>query len=166
MTWVQRKKTNQLNISQYEKYGNLLDHDKLREATTHNRATQYGNVAVRFKKDKVTCTWTAGDSLSERYQPSLVTDPKAVSYDDMSESRLPVKGTQTNNMTKFRSDNISSYLELQFHGDVTVDCVESLTFPYDLTEKANSKYLGFAQKWKGIGAEIYYVKNGKLEKLP
>lgn len=159
------EKANQLNISQYEKYGNLLDHDKLREATTHNRATQYGNVAVRFKKDKVTCTWTAGDSLSERYQPSLVTDPKAVSYDDMYESKLPVKGTQTDNMTKFRSDNISSYLELQFHGDVTIDCVESLTFPYDLTEKAKSKYLGFAQKWKSIGTEVFYIKNGKLEKL-
>jgi hypothetical protein len=113
----------------------------------------------------VTCTWTAGDSLSERYQPSLVTDPKAVSYDDMYESKLPVKGTQTNDMTKFRSDNISSYLELQFHGDVTIDCVESLTFPYDLTEKAKSKYLGFAQKWKSIGVEVYYVKNGKLEKM-
>ena len=67
--------------------------------------------------------------------------------------------------TKFRSDNISSYLELQFHGDVTVDCVESLTFPYDFTEKAKSKYLGFAQKWKSIGTEIYFIKNGKLEKL-
>lgn len=159
------EKANQLNISQYEKYGNLLDHDKLREATTYNRAMQYGNVAVRFKKDKVTCTWTAGDSLSERYQPSLVTDPKAVSYDDMYESKLPVKGTQTNDMTKFRSDNIISYLELQFHGDVTIDCVESLTFPYDLTERAKSKYLGFAKKWKSIGAEVYYIKNGKLEKL-
>lgn len=159
------EKANQLNISQYEKYGNLLDHDKLREATTYNRATQYGNVAVRFKKDKVICTWTAGDSLGKRYQPSLVTDPKAVSYDDMRESKLPVKGTQTNDMTKFRDDNIISYLELQFHGDVTIDCVESLTFPYDLTEKAKSKYLGFAQKWKSIGTEIYFIKNGKLEKL-
>jgi hypothetical protein len=48
---------------------------------------------------------------------------------------------------------------------VTIDCVESLTFPYDLTEKAKSKYLGFAQKWKSIGTEVFYIKNGKLEKL-
>lgn len=84
---------------------------------------QYRNVAVRFKKDKVTSTWTAGDSLSERYQPILVTDPKAVSYDDMYDCKLSEKGTQTNDMTKFRRDNICSYLELRFHGDVTVDCV-------------------------------------------
>lgn len=158
-------KSNQLKINQYEKYGNLLDHDKLREGTTHNRATQYGNVAVRFKKDKVTCAWTAGDSLGETYQPSLVTDPKAVSYDDMSEWRLPVKGTQTDDMTKFRDEKISSYLELQFHGNVTIDCVESLTFPYDLASPDKSTYLGYAKKWKSIGVEVYYVKNGKLEKM-
>ena len=28
-----------------------------------------------------------------------------------------------------------------------------------------SKYLGFAQKWKSIGTEVFYIKNGKLEKL-
>lgn len=159
------EKSNQLEIFEYEKYGNLLDHDKLREVTGYNRASQYGNVAVRFKKDKVICTWTAGDSLGESYQPSLVTDPKAVSYDDMSLRRLPTKGTKVENMMDFRDHNINSYLELQYHGSVTVDCVESLTFPYDLTDKAKASMLEVAKKWQKTGAEVYYVKNGKLEKL-
>lgn len=158
-------KSNQLAIGQYEKYGNLLDHDKLREFNSHNRARQYGNVTVRFKKDKVVCTWTAGDSLGETYQPSLVTDPKAVSYDNMYEKKLPKLGTDTSDMAKFRNNNISSYLELQFHGDVTVDCVESLTYPYDLMDKARAKHLETAKKWQSIGAEVYYINNGKLEKL-
>lgn len=158
-------KANQLKIGQYEKYGNLLDHDKLREFKSHNPATQYGNVTVRFKKDKVVCTWTAGDSLGETYQPSLVTDPKAVSYDDMSERKLPKLGTDTSNMANFRDNNIRSYLELQFHGDVTIDCVESLTYPYDLMDKARAKHLETAKKWQSIGAEVYYIKNGMLKKL-
>ena len=37
----------------------------------------------------------AGDSLSERYQPSLVTDPKAVSYDDMYEKFRRLTGSTT-----------------------------------------------------------------------
>lgn len=68
-------------------------------------------------------------------------------------------------MANFRDNNIRSYLELQFHGDVTIDCVESLTYPYDLMDKARAKHLETAKKWQSIGAEVYYIKNGKLEKL-
>ena len=83
--------------------------------------------------------------LGERYQPSLVTDPKAFSYDNMDERKLPKKGTDPSDMVDFRRNKISTYLELQFHGDVTIDCVESLTFPYDLTDQAKSKYLNYAK---------------------
>ena len=109
----------------------------------------YRNVAVRFKKDEETCTWTAGDSLSERFLPSLITDPKVVSYDDMYESKLPVKGTQTNDMTKFRSDNI-----MQFHGGLMVDCVESLAFPYEPNRKGEVQVF-----WLRPKVEIYRNRN-------
>ena len=66
---------------------------------------------------------------------------------------------------KFKRDHISSYLELQFHGDLTVDCVESLTYPYDLMESRYSKHLAIAKKWKAAGAKIYYIANGKLCQL-
>lgn len=53
----------QLSRQEYEKYGSLLDHDILR-SLKNNPARQYGNVEVRFKKDKVNATWTAINHLS------------------------------------------------------------------------------------------------------
>lgn len=153
----------QLSRHEYEKYGNLLDHDILR-SITHNTATGYGNVEVRFKKDKVIATWTAGDSLGCTYQPSLVSDPRSCSFDDL--YKTPNSGNiQTDDLVKFKRDHISRYLELQFHGDLTVDCVESLTYPYDLTESRYSRHLAIAKKWKAAGAKIYYIANGKLCQL-
>lgn len=153
----------QLARHDYEKYGNLLDHDILR-SITHNTATGYGNVEVRFKKNKVIATWTAGDSLGCRYQPSLVCDPRSCSFDDL--YKTPDNGNvQTDDLVKFKHDHISSYLELQYHGDLTVDCVESLTYPYDLMESRYSKHLAIAKKWKAAGAKIYYIANGKLCQL-
>ena len=153
----------QLARNDYEKYGNLLDHNIV-ESMAHNTARQYGNVEVRFKKDKVIATWTAGDSLGETYQPSLVSDPRSCSFDNL--SKTPSSATiQVSDLAKFKRDHISSYLELQYHGDLTVDCVESLTFPYDLKETSRSRYLNVAQKWKAKGVKIYYVVNGTLYQL-
>lgn len=153
----------QLARHDYEKYGNLLDHNIV-ESMAHNTARQYGNVEVRFKKDKVIATWTAGDSLGERFQPSLVSDPRSCSFDDLYNTPMS-SSVQTSDLAKFKRDHISSYLELQYHGDLTIDCVESLTFPYDLKDLSRSRYLSVAQKWKAKGAKIYYVVNGTLYQL-
>lgn len=153
----------QLERHDYEKYGNLLDHNIV-ESMAHNTARQYGNVEVRFKKDKVIATWTAGDSLGERFQPSLVSDPRSCSFDDLYNTPMS-SSVQTSDLAKFKRDHISSYLELQYHGDLTIDCVESLTFPYDLKDPSRSRYLSVAQKWKAKGAKIYYVVNGTLYQL-
>ena len=45
------------------------------------------------------------------------------------------------------------------------DKTESLTFPYDLKDCSKSKYLDYAEKWKGVGAKNFYIKKGKLEEL-
>lgn len=130
----------------------------------HNPARFYGNVEVRFKKDKVIATWTAGDSLGMRFQPSLVSDPKSCSFDDL--HNPPTSGVeQTQNLSEFRSKHISSYIELQYHGDLTIDCVDSITFPYDLTAPAQSKFLAIAYKWKATGAKIYYIVKDVLYQL-
>ena len=154
----------QLSRHEYEKYGNLLDHD-IAKSMAHNTTTQYGNVEVRFKKDKVIATWTAGDSLGKQYQPSLVSDPRSCSFDDL--YKTPTNASiQVKDLAKFKRDHISSYLELQYHGDLTIDCVESLTFIYDLNKSSHSKYLAIARKWKAAGAKIYYIDdNGDLKQL-
>jgi len=153
----------QLERKEYEKYGHLLDHDIV-QSMSHNTARQYGNVEVRFKKDKVVATWTAGDSLGQRYQPSLVSDPRSCSFDDLIKTPTS-KNTQTSSFVQFERTHISSYLELQYHGELTVDCVESITFPYNLHEASRSKMLTVANKWKAAGVKVYYVDGGTLYQL-
>ena len=160
----------QLARAEYEKYGNLLDRDIHRSLKDGNPARQYGNCEVRFKKDKVVCTWTAGDSLGCTYQPSLVSDPKAMSFDAMGDrgwKNPPLRGADVTDMGKFRNRHINSYLELQYHGEVTVDCIESIAFPYDLlNSSAGKKYLAMAKRFKNKGVKIYYMgDDGALHQL-
>lgn len=153
----------QLERTEYEKYGNLLDHDILR-SMQNNTARSYGNVEVRFKKDKVVATWTAGDSLGVRYQPSLVSDPKACSYDNFYNTPTS-RNIQTTNLVEFKKQHISTYLELQYHGQLTVDCIESITYPYDILDGLHDKFLKIAKEFKKKGATIYYVKGNALYEL-
>lgn len=155
--------TQQLARTEYEKYGNLLDHDILR-SMQNNTARSYGNVEVRFKKDKVVATWTAGDSLGVRYQPSLVSDPKACSYDDFYNTPTS-SNIQTANLVEFKKKHISTYLELQYHGQLTVDCIESITYPYDILDGSHDNFLKVAKEFKKKGASIYYIKGNALYKL-
>lgn len=152
----------QLPRREYEKYGSLLDHDIL--ASLHsNPARGYGNVEVRFKKSKVIATWIPEDTLNTggHYQPSLCSDPKACSFDNS--SRLPKGETSTKSFTEWRRKHVGwAYMELQYHGNLTPDCVESITFPYDIT---TSSYYNVALRWKKAGAKIYYRKDGKLYRL-
>lgn len=155
--------TQQLARTEYEKYGNLLDHNILR-SMRNNTAREYGNVEVRFKKDKVVATWTAGDSLGVRYQPSLVSDPKACSYDDFYNTPTS-SNIQTANLVEFKKKHISTYLELQYHGQLTVDCIESITYPYDILDGSHDNFLKVAKEFKKKGASIYYIKGNALYKL-
>lgn len=155
--------TQQLARTEYEKYGNLLDHDILR-SMQNNTARSYGNVEVRFKKDKVVATWTAGDSLGVRYQPSLVSDPKACSYDDFYNTPTS-SNIQTANLVEFKKKHISTYLELQYHGQLTVDCIESITYPYDILDGSHDIFLKVAKEFKKKGASIYYIKGNALYEL-
>ena len=153
----------QLSRSEYEKYGNVLDHD-IKKSMKYNTAKQYGNVEVRFKRDKVIATWTAGDSLGRDFQPSLVSDPKSCSFDNLY-CTPDNANIQTKDLAKFKREHIASYIELQYHGKLTIDCVESLTYPYDLKHPSCSNFLEVAKKWKEAGVSIYYMKDGELFQL-
>ncbi len=155
--------TQQLARTEYDKYGNLLYHNILR-SMRNNTARSYGNVEVRFKKDKVVATWTAGDSLGGIYQPSLVSDPKACSYDNFYNTPTS-SNIQTANLVEFKKKHISTYLELQYHGQLTVDCIESITYPYDILDGSHDIFLKVAQEFKKKGASIYYIKGNALYKL-
>lgn len=154
----------QLERQEYEKYGNLLDHN-IFNSLKNNTATQYGRVEVRFKKNKVIATWTAGDSLGERWQPSLCSDPKSCSFDDSSNTPTS-RHIDVSDLAKFKRNHIARYLELQYHGNLTTDCVESLAFPYDLTSPSRSYEYNIAMKWKNKGVKVYYItSDGNLGQL-
>lgn len=145
----------QLPRHDYEKYGNLLDHN-IEESLYNNTATQYGRIEVRFKKSSVVATWTPQDSLGCRCQPSLTSDPKACSFDDM--RNVPHDTTESvKDLNKFKNNYIWSYLELQYHGELTLDCVESIAFPYDITEQSRAHLLQVARQWKARGVKVYFL---------
>lgn len=155
----------QLKRHEYEKYGSLLDHNILDSINKYNYAKDYGNVEVRFKKDKVIATWTAGDSLCQRWQPSLCSDPKACSFDNS--PRTPTtKDVDTNDLYTLRRSHTYDYIELQYHGELTIDCVESLAFPYDITSPRWKRELEIAKGWKKTGVKVYYLNSsGGLSQL-
>lgn len=147
-----------LTNEQYEKYGSLLDHNIERSMSRRNSANQYGEVEVRFHKDKVICTWTWDDSLTCDYQPTLVTDPKINSFGHY----FDFDGFKsTDSMREFlRGDNPTRYIELQFHGDLTFSSVKSVTFPINVYESYGKRI----EEMKRMGVEVYYMKDGKLMK--
>ena len=145
---------------EYEKYGHVLDRDKYTAYT--KGLTHYGDVQVRFKKDKTLATWTFNDSLNPEgvyFQPSLTTDPRVESFDRKGSGIKDMKDSWIKSVEKLRKDLGTDYIELQFHGELTIDAVESLTFG-DNPEKLIAKTL--IDKLKSKGIELWYVNGGKV----
>lgn len=153
----------QLPRHDYEKYGNLLDHDILR-SMSYGAAKNYGDVEVRFKKDKVIATWTAGDSWGLDFQPTLVSDPRSCSFDNL-RCAPDSRNIQTDDLVDFIRHHISGYIELQYHGELTVDCVDSITYGFDLKDSYHRGDLKVAEKWKNIGVKVFYIAQGNLYQL-
>lgn len=151
----------QFKRSEYEKYGHLLDRDKY-DAYKHN-LTQYGDVQIRFKKDKVLTTWTFDDSLwpaFEYYQPSLTSDPQVCSFDGKRNSDrkmkqiMPKPTDDISKLWEWQKQKGTSYIELQYHGKLTIDDVESIVFG-KYPETIISKDL--IKKLLDKGIELYYI---------
>ncbi len=169
----------QLERSDYEKYGYLIQKDKL--AAINNRLEGYGN--CRFKKEKVgkRTTWQLGDSLENINvaQPSPVTKPSAVSFDDMITydefAKMDLFGNPSlsiddllKNSTGFTGEN-NPYIELQYHGKLSMDDVESITFLKPPRDKApvneNDDWISkdLADKLVAKGIEIFYMEGKELK---
>ncbi len=158
---------------EYEKYGCLLDKDKKRSLATSN-GSQYGDVEIRFKKDKVVTTFTMDDSLDTSWSitPSLTTDPKAMSVhfdSSLSESDTVRRiykaglGHKEGNTLEGLVDAMnSSYIELQYHGMLTAEHVESITFQSLAQARRAKKGVKLAAE-KGI--DIFYLEDGEIKKL-
>lgn len=155
----------QLARSEYEKYGHLLDKD-LADSYMNN-LTHYGGTQVRFKKENVKCTFTMDDSLCKDYQPSLTSNPSHTSFDDTSwkklDSALPSLTDEKPSVRRTQGNLRSSYIELQFHGKVTIDDVESIVVrnkPGIIENRCEIKK-ETADKLVAKGIKVFYMEKGK-----
>ena len=159
----------QLKRREYEKYGLLLNRDKFADnIVTKNSISPsagYGSIEIRFKKDRVQATWTPEDSLGSRCQPSLISDPKSSSWDNLSQLNdyfIKHKRMPDNFESFFNEGLIDRYIELQYHGDLTVDCIESILFPYRPNTPTDMETIRIA---KSKGILVYCRLDGMLSLL-
>ncbi|MCD8312680.1 MAG: ADP-ribosyltransferase [Bacteroidales bacterium] len=166
----------QLDRSEYEKYGLLVDSDKTRSWL--NQRAGYGGKSrsvVRFKKDSVNCTWTPFDSMGAGaaqngpyFQPSLTSAPKVESFDGRMSTFLRNKykdldgllnSDDWERLTDLEKNMGTTYFELQYHGRLTIDDVESITLK-DSPEKVLGKDLVGKLMDKGI--ELWYWNGSEV----
>ena len=161
---------------EFEKYGLLLDKDKLRSLDTTQELsnyTSYGTIEVRLNKDKVIATFTAGDSLDNYsdIMPSLTTDPKSISVNfgkfesvskafwKIAQANPRAKGNKLSDMVKALN---AEYIELQYHGTLTAKQIESVTFPSFLDVRFAKDGV---KKAMANGIDVFYKENDKIVKL-
>ena len=123
----------------FEKYGYLGTKGFINDAST---ADQYGDCIVHFKKDmlKNRVTYTIDDSLDFAYDEKIIAgnadNPRAngIYIDGLRES---FELLSSNNLTlpNFLKECSSSYVELQYHGELTTDCISEVCFTEGLPSK-------------------------------
>ena len=140
--------------AEFEKYGFLMDKDMYKQATSGiaDQYWRYGDgVQVRFKKDMVKTTFTIGDSLEAGLTPSYTSDPKVVSSRNAHINRV-LALTETKSAAEATRSLGTSYIELQYHGDLTPDMVESVFIPAPTANKLSAEAI---QKMRDSGAALY-----------
>ncbi len=145
----------------YEKYGFLMDKDILAQSRSHIASSYWNNgdgIQVRFKKDRVIATFTTCDSLDCGLIPSLVTDPRTSSLYNVG-SILRNTADHTSVIASTRA-YASSYIELQYHGKVTLDCIESIFIPDGVLPKLTEKTLELLVEMVGKKGIILYSDKG------
>lgn len=137
----------------YEKYGFLMDRDILRQSKSRiaGQYWSYGDgIQIRFNKDKVIATFTMCDSLGLSVTPSLTSDPHAASF----KSFRDILGSSVSTKSAIDCTNnwACGYIELQYHGQLTLDCIESIFIPADVVPKISASAMA---KMKAVGCIIY-----------
>ncbi len=165
--------------NEYEKYGYLGCRDFLEDANTA-RVDQYGGIIVRFNKDKMgsNVTYTDQDSLgygsaSKIHAGSCKNgisvagvDPRATNemyevLNHYSEETLDNPHKIIKEYQKSSHNMQARYFELQYHGEVGIDKVESIFIRKDVSVPQET--IG---KLKKKGITIYVEKGGgNVDKL-
>ena len=155
----------------YEKYGFLMSKNVLSQASSAIAGSywNYGDgIQVRFKKDKVLATFTVGDSLGMRFaKPSLCSDPHVTSFMPHAKNSLPDYNNISPNVLKsaIKATNLlqkNGYIELQYHWQLTIDCIERVFVPQQTLNALNQSTI---DRILSSGAKVYTEINKKLVKL-
>ena len=131
----------------FEKYGYLGSSD-LKKDFEGNYASQYGDIVVRFKKENLVdrTTITVGDSLGANLIGVPVTKPSALAFPAHKlerEIRASIRTGGNAFVEIFEENDITDvnqiiedfndiYFELQYHGDLEISDIASITTEYEL----------------------------------
>lgn len=121
----------------FEKYGFLANKDIVSSISYSDRAKQYGDCCFTFKNEncKGRTTYTIGDSLGTDYlAPNLVGDTfnpnccvSSYTSKDMNVDIEELK--KCKKVSEFTEKFHVGYVEIQYHGDFTLDDVKDLRIP-------------------------------------
>lgn len=124
----------------FEKFG-YLEANGSPEAHEYYPLSQYGGVIIKFKKDSVNATFTCGDSLGFYQHQSNggiacpITNPSLCSMnkfqmknlsDAVKNDRVPKSVGELSYLLS--NGNQATYFEVQYHGDLRIQDIESVTF--------------------------------------
>lgn len=148
----------------YEKYGFLADKDILKQAKSGiaDQYWSYGDgMQIRFKKDKVITTFTMRDSLGSGLCASLTTDPRVTSMSKNQKMRELVEGKKIKSTVDASLQWGTGYIELQYHGKLTLDCIESVYIPKETFRKLSAETM---HKIAQSGAKVYTDASARMAK--
>ena len=152
--------------SEYEKYGYLSSKDFVVDYKT-SATGQYGKTIVRFNKDRLKdrVTYTVDDSLGNALYNEVIGGKIG---DECSISGIPVFSTDdlleyfkesdwdaTDNADELAQLMGCRYWELQFHGDLTIDDVESICFTKTDRDKVTKSLLN---QLKDHDIKVYEIR--------
>ena len=145
-----------------EKYGLLMDKDILTQANSPI-GKQYwkdgDGMQVRFKKEKVLTTFTVGDSWDSAVRGSLTSSPKPYASKDFMDDILSTSKKDIDAMSVFDFEKkfcyTGEYVEIQYHGELTTDCIESVYIPETTWNKLQPTT---KKKIMATGCKIYSDK--------
>ena len=163
--------------SEFEKYGYLGSKDVVHDDNI--QLLFYGEGKITFKKDKMMnrTTFTIGDSLRDaegdgktaRFimgssvanpdstvaigRPSLIDD--FLHRTNQGIEKYGIEGASG------IGNKVRSYFELQYHGDLTLDDIESMTVDKNILDEV-FKNEDLLQKVKDKNIKLHYIYNGEL----
>ena len=160
--------------SEYEKYGFLGSKNPKDDFKDDENFTgDYGDTIVRFKKRNLMhrTTFTIGDSLfnciNDNVRSSPVINPQIASIQrgHVNEVIYGLNVVENADAEKSYLDiqalTRQKYVELQYHGNLTIDDVESVTFNKKTTNVNNSEVRKIIAMLKERGIKCYLVDSKK-----